>query len=483
VSPHVARAAAWSAGDLALRQGVQLLVVVVLAHLLTPTDFGAVALLTLFTGLAAVLIDGGLSTALIQRDHIDRLDESTVFWANVALGGVLGFLLGILGPVLADFYNVPVLASLGWVMGASLFLSSLAATPIALLTRRLEFRTILIAGLWGGLASGAVAIAMALLDYGVWALAGQIAVNSAVTTLVIWRRGGWRPLAKFSHASAQALLGFGGFVLMANVIDVAYSRAYTLIAGRMFGLREVGYYNRADTAQQIPADALSTVVARVALPVFSRNARDPDQLRAGVQRAIRILMFINVPLMLGLAALSGPFVAVVFGAQWLAVPPILQILCLGGLLWPLHVVNVQVLLAQGHARLLLSLELVKKSVGIGLLAAGALLFGLHGLAWAQVVFGAFALVVNAIYTRRFLGFGLRSQLIECAAPAVIAAPIAVGVLYLERIWAAPALLELAVLAVCAGAIYLAVSAACHLRGLSELTRAFPVGRSVRRVLP
>ncbi len=307
----------------------------------------------LFLGIATVLADGGFSMALIQRKDTTHVDESTVFWVNLAAGALLAAGISLLAPVFADFYDVPVLEPLARLMSLGVLLSAMGSVPSALTSKQLDFRRLFLVGAVAAAASGGLAVALAWQGHGIWALAGQYVTMTAVSTAMLWILSGWRPRMLFSAGSARRLFGFGGYMLASNLLDTAFSRFYTLLIGRWYGVRDLGFYQRADTTQQVPAAVLSSIASRVAFPLFSQAIDDKAQLRRGVRLALRGLMLINVPMMLGLAALAGPLLEAVFGAIWLPAAPILQVLCLAGLFWPVHVINLTVLAAQGHARLFL----------------------------------------------------------------------------------------------------------------------------------
>jgi O-antigen/teichoic acid export membrane protein len=450
-----------------VRQGFQFAVMVVLARLLTPADFGTVALLSLFTGVATVVVDAGISTALIQRRDITRVDECTAFWANMALGGLMAAALAVASPAIADFYDRDVLQPLTMAMAVNLLLNSSSSVQVALFTKALNFRPILVAGALGSVLSSATALVLAAYDFGVWALACQVLVMSGVSAATLWVLSDWRPGWTFSWPSAHRLLGFGGYIFLANMSDVVFTRLYTVLAGRMFGIREVGFYNRAETAQQLPVDILSTVSSRVALPVFS-VAQDRETLHSSTRTALRTVLFLNVPMLLGLSAIAEPTVAVVFGPQWTDVVPLLEVLCLAGAIWPMQVINVQVLLAQGHGRLSLILEVVKKSVGVVFLTTGAIFFGLAGLAWGQVAFSAFAVVANTHFTGKFLGYGLVAQVRDLLPILAVSTPAAVAARAVVDSWDAPPIQQVVAGVFVGAAVFFALAFGFRIEALHEL---------------
>lgn len=420
----------WSALDMVLRQSLQFCITVILARLLTPDEFGTVALLAMFTGLAAVLVDGGLSAVLIQRQSASPTDETTVFWFNLVMGIVLAAMLWAAGPGIATFYAKPVLASVAAAFAVNVLLGSLGAIHTTLLTKHLNFQPQMRAALIATVCSAPAAVLLALQGFGIWALAAQALVGTAVNTVCLWRVSRWRPSGGFSTTSAQSLFRQARYLLASSLLEILYSRLYTMLLGTRYGTRELGIYERADSTVHMPLGALTSIITRVTLPVYSSYAGNIAALKASVERSVRIAMLINAPLMMGLAAVAEPFVALVFGRQWLAAAPALQVLCLAGLLWPLHAINLQALIAQGRTDFFFRLEIVKKVLGILLLSVGAF-FGLMGIAWSQVLFSVLAFGVNAHYSRVYLKYSAWQQLRD-AGPAILIATVMAVCIYALR---------------------------------------------------
>lgn len=472
----------WSSSDIVLRQGLQFAVTIVLARLLTPAAFGLIAMLSLFVGAASVLMDGGFSAALIQRQDINHEDESTVFWCNLGIGTVLAAGLFFAAPVIADFYGNTELVPLTRWMSLVVIFGALGAIHATLLTKRLDFRTQAKAGVIAASLSGAVAIVLAARGYGVWALVAQAIAMSAILSGLLWWLHRWRPTWSFSASSVRKLAGFGGYHLGSSVLEVLYARLYTVLVGRLFGALELGLYNNAEGTRQLPAGFFGSLLARVALPMFSEAAADAVTLRRGLQLAVRGMMLLSAPVMLGMAALAEPLVALLFGRQWLPAAPILQVLCLAGVLYPLHALNLQVLMAQGHSRLMFRLEVVKKMIGIALILGGATL-GVMGIAWSQVIFSLVGFLINTHYTRRLLGYGAISQIREFS-PALLAAMVMATVVHLaSRVWITAPWVELVVLVPVGMAMYLTLIWSARLDAFHDVMAVIRPGAALARTRP
>ena len=435
-----------------VRQGLLFGVSVVLARILSPEEFGTVALLYLFVGVASAFVDGGFSAALIRFQDATHVDESTVFWINLILALVVAASLALAAPAIADFYALPVLVPLTIAMALNVLLTAIGSIHTTLLTKKLNFRVQLRVGLIASLVSGALAIWMAIGGFGVWALAAQVVVATTVSTILLWGFSSWRPLRTISAASARRLFSFGGYMFASSLLDAIYMRFYTVLVGKLFGVRELGFYTRAEGMKQLPVGILTGILSRVAFPIFSSVAGDQQKLVSGVRLAVRSMMLINVPMMLGLAALAEPATIALLGQQWASSAPILQALCVAGIFWPLHVINLNALMAQGYSALFFRLEVIKKLTGIGLLALGAML-GVMGIAWSTAVFGLVAFVINAHYTNKFLGYGFLAQTLDFLPSLAASAFMFSVVATLSFVWSPSPLVEVLSLSVLGGLVF------------------------------
>jgi len=402
------KAVLWSGLDIFMRQGVQFVVGVTLARLLTPEEFGIIALLYLFTGIANVFIDGGFSSALVKNQAATLVDESTVFWINLAMGLFAALTLWFSAPWIAGFFGYPILVPLTAILAVSLILNALGGVHLVLFSKSLNFKKPMMISATAAVISGSVAIALALKGFGVWALAWQVLISSLVSTLLLWVFSPWRPAFVFSLDSARSLFRFGSYLMFSALLDIAYTRSYSLLIGKFYGVRELAFYNRADNTKQIPVNVLSMTLSRVAFPIFSAAAHDKKKLRRGVRLAVRGLMLVNLPMMFGLMATAETVIHALFGEKWLPAVPALQVLCIAGMFWPLHVINLNVLKAQGHSNLFFRLEVIKKIVGTVFLLCGSL-YGVLGIAWSQAVFGVVGFLINAHYTKKYLDYGAGKQ--------------------------------------------------------------------------
>lgn len=408
---RTAGAALWSAIEISARYGVQIVVTIVLARLLTPADFGLIAMLLVFTNIGALFIDAGFSTALIQKASVSKNDETTVFWFSNGVSLIAACMLYFSAPFIADFYRQPDLEALTRLIAWVLPLSALGAVPDALLSKRMNFRARAQTQAIASLISGAIAIMMALRGFGVLALVAQALIASGLRSLLLLVSARWHPSGRFEIASFRTLFGFGGYMLVAGVLNAAFTRLHSLLIGRLFDASSLGFYTLAQNASQAPTSLIGGVLSRVGLPVFSTMSDRPEKLREALRLSIQVSMFVFFPCMVGIALIAEPAIQMIYGAQWIPAAPMLSFLALAGAVWPVHVLNVSALSAQGRSDKILQLELYKDIVGIIFLVAASR-YGPLAIAGSALASSLCSAAINAWYSGRMLNYGFFAQLLD-----------------------------------------------------------------------
>lgn len=449
---RAAHATWWSALEITARYGVQFVVMIVLARLLTPADFGLIAMLLVFTTFAALLVDAGFGTALVQRQQTTDNDETTVFLTSLCMAVVLAAILWMAAPAIAVFYSQPTLTPLTRLLLFVLPLSALAAVPDALLTQRLDFRARASAEIIASLCSGVLAVALAWQGFGVWSLAWQAIAAIGMRALLLWLFSGWRPRGRFDTSSFRGLFRFGGYMLMANLLNTFSIRLQSLLIGRMFDSRALGYYTLAQNTEQAPAQFMSGVLNRVGLPVLSTVADQPAKLIGALRLSLRVAIFVFVPCMVGIAVVAHSLIIVLYGSRWTPAASLLSVLAIAGMFWPLHVLNLAAIGALGRSDLVFKLEIIKRVVSIPLIVAGSF-YGVLAVAWAVLVSSVFGVIVNTWYSHKLLNYGVLAQLRDQSATLLLSA-IAAAVAWLASHWIAHAPLALAVAVLAAATAYL-----------------------------
>jgi PST family polysaccharide transporter len=415
--------ALWAAGESWSLRGVSLIVFLILARLVEPSAFGLVALAAVYVTTVQALSDQGLATALIQREGLEAAHKDSAFWANLAVGVILGFVtLALAGPA-AAFYSEPRLAPILRWYALWPLLGSLSVVQQALLRRALRFRELALRQLAGAIAGGLVGIVMAYAGMGVWALVAQQLVNQAVALVVLWSIAEWRPRFAFSYPHFRHLFGFGFNVLAANVVRAIGFQADRLVLGYFLGATELGYYSVAQRLLAIVTDFVAGSAERIVVPLFSRIQGERERVNRGLMTAQRILSLITIPAFVGLAASAPVLMPVILGAKWQASVQSTQILAAASLGYCLSFFFGHVLTALGRPGLRLGI-VTAQALSQTVMSLIGVRFGVAGVAVAVTLNQILFYGVELLVLRSNAGFSLRAYLGEGLVP--LAASIAMA---------------------------------------------------------
>lgn len=381
--------------------------------------------------ICATLSEGGFSVAVIQRKNLTDDDCSTVFWFNLAATLPVIAIIWFGAPMMAAFYNEPQLVPMFRVMTVGFLLSAPSTVQYSRLERGMEFRKIMGIQFPSFVIAAAVGITMAMRGYGAWSLIGMGLAKSMSSTLAIWMASDWRPSMVFRRQSFHEMFGYGVKTAMERVSNTIFENLITIVVGRVFNATEVGYYNRAKQYQQLPAHSIYSILIRVLLPMLSSVQGQKERMRAAFSQSLRVATMASFPVLAGMLAVAEPMVLLLIGTKWLPCVPYLQILCLSAMLLPLHAINVNAILSQGHSGLSLKLNLTKQMIQVVAIAA-TYRHGVIAMLWSQVATSIIAVFINAWPNRTLMGFPMRSQWLIIAPYAALSAVMALGV-----IWALP----------------------------------------------
>lgn len=399
----------WSAVERFSVQGVQFIVMIVMARILTPEDYGLVGMLAIFLAVSQSLIDSGFSQALIRKMDRTETDNCTVFYFNIVVGLVLYLILYFLAPLVAKFYDAPAITSIMRVICISVIINSLVVVQRALYTVNIDFKTQAKASLSAAIVSGIIGITMAYKGFGVWSIVTQQLTNLGINAGLLWLFSKWRPRLLYSWKSFRELFSFGSKLMLSGLLDTLYKNIYTLVIGKVFNASSLGHYTRAHQFADFPSSNLTGIMQRVTYPVLCNIQEDDERLKNVYRRFLKLSAFIIFPLMLGLSAVSEPFVEIFIGRQWSYCSSLLQILCFSMMWFPIHAINLNLLQVKGRSDLFLRLEIIKKTIGVTILCV-TIPMGLTVMCFGQIVSSIIALTVNTYYTGKLIGVGFFKQM-------------------------------------------------------------------------
>jgi O-antigen/teichoic acid export membrane protein len=382
---------------------------VLLARLLFPEQFGLIGMLWIFIAVAQSFTDSGYGLALIQKKEVTPVDTSTIFYFNIAVGLAATGVVCSVAPWIAAFYNQPILTPLTRAMSLVIFINSFSIIHSNMLHKHMDFKMLTKVSMGENLLAGVIGVAMAVAGFGVWSLVAQQVSAAFFRTLFLWLLYAWRPLRTFSMESLKQLFGFGSRMLASGLIDQIFSNIYFVVIGKLFSAADLGYYTRAKSIQELPANTVSGLFARVTFPLFSRLQDDPVGLKRGMRKSLSLLMMVNLPMMFGLAVIAEPLIHVMLTEKWAECIPYLELLCFYGLLHPVNLLNLNLLLSLGRSELYLRLEIIKK-VLIVICVATTWPWGIPAMIYGLILFSVVSCYLSSYYTGELIGYPLQEQL-------------------------------------------------------------------------
>lgn len=399
----------WSSVERFSNQGVQFVFSIILARLLSPSDYGIIAMVTIFFAVAQSFVDSGFSNALVRKTDRVEEDLSTCFYFNIGVGIIAYIVLFLIAPLVANFYSQPILSPIIRITGLEVMLNSLCVVQQALFTIKIDFKSQAKITLSATVISGIVGILLAYQGYGIWALVWQGVASSIVRMGLLWLMSKWRPRTGFSKSSFNYLFGYGSKLLASGLLDTIYNNIYPIVIGKFYNPAQLGNYSRALGWAQLPSANITSILQRVTFPVLSAIQDDTLRLQNSYRRLLKLSAFIVFPLMMGLAAIASPLIRVILTAKWDGCVLYLQILCFALMLYPIHAINLNLLQVKGRSDLFLRLEIIKKIIGVVILII-TIPLGITAMCLGMVFSSIICLIVNTYYTSRFIDVGLLTQL-------------------------------------------------------------------------
>lgn len=419
----------WSVGERLFTQGGLFVISLVLARILSPTEYGTLAMLLVFVNLADILVTNGLGESLIQCPEASRKDFSTIFFCGFALSIVLYAIIFFSAPAIGDFYGDSDVVLPLRILALRLPFSSLSAIQRAYVSRNFLFRKQFFASFIGSFMSGIVAIALASLGAGLYALIAQQFLNILLCSFLLAILCRWLPGVGFSMRSVRRILPLGLQFAGANFVNSLYTEGRALVIGKFYSSADLAYYNRGNQFPSLIVGNINTPISNVMLPVMSSVNNDKARLRAVTRKAMQLAAYVIFPAMGLLASCAEPLVRVLLTDKWIECVPYLQVLCAFYLFQPLQTMNWQALKAAGKGALCLKLEVVKKVVGFAFLFV-SIPFGVMAIALSGVLSGIASMLLNMAPNARIISYTIMDQIHDMAKPFVATVVMCLGVLVL-----------------------------------------------------
>ena len=399
----------WSFFNQFANYGMQFCVGIVMARLLSPEDYGITALPAVFMSVAMILQEGGLSDALVRKTDMTERDMSTAFYYSFGIGIFMYVVLFFAAPFIADFYNTPVLVPLMRVTALGFVWGALGIPQNVILKRRLDFKTPTKISIVTKVFSACVGIGMAYAGYGLWALVISGFLSGLLYLFLMWYKVRWLPKTRWSGESFRYLWNYGNKMMASSMLNTLYNNIAPVFIGKYYSPAQLGVYNRAQNYANMPSMNVTGVIANVTFPVLSKMQDDDEKLAFNYRRMLRTSAFVIFPIMLMLSALARPLVITMVTAKWESCIILLQIICFSMMWYPVHAINLNLLMVKGRSDLFFRLEVIKKITGIGILCV-TLPMGLVAFCYGNILSSMISLVINTYYTGKLIHVGYWKQM-------------------------------------------------------------------------
>lgn len=450
----------WKFAERFIAQGVSFVVSLVLARILMPSDYGIIAIINVFITIADVLLTSGLNTALIQKQDVDELDFSTIFYCNFILGMGLYAILFVAAPFLATAYKMPLLKQAIRVFAIRLPISSFQSIQTAYISRKMDFKRFFFSTIIGTLVSAVVGIVMALKGAGVWALIAQYLTNTIIDTLFLFVTVRWHPRLMFSWKRAKPLIAYGSKVMMTDLIGTIFNNLGDFIVGLRYTTADLAYYTKGKQLPMLLKTNISTALISVLFPGMSQVNDENEKVKLLSRQSVRMLSYIIFPLMAGMMVVARPLTIVLYTSKWIAMVPFVWVVCLEAVISVPGTVALQCVKAVGRSDMMLYSEFVKKPIFLISIFV-ALHFGIMAVALTLPVNALIELVINSYMTGKTIRYHIGEILADAFPAFTLSALMGAAVYGISLLSWHNLVLELFVQVIAGGICYIVLSWISH----------------------
>ena len=405
---------------------VSFIVSIVLARLLSPDDYGLIALVTVFIAISTVFVNSGLGTALVQKKDADQIDFSTVFYFNVFTCGIIYLALFFFAPLIAKFYSKPDLIPVIRVLSLTIIISAIKNVQSAYVSKNMLFRRFFFSTIGGTIGAAVVGIAMAYCGFGVWALVAQQLFNNLVDTIILWLTVRWRPTRHFSLKRLRELFSFGWKILASSLLHTFYTNLRTLIIGKVYTSADLAYYEKGRSFPNLVVTNINSSIDSVLLPVMSSAQDDKEMVKNMCRRSIMVSSYLMWPMMIGLAVIAKPLISILLTEKWLLAVPYLQIACISLGFEPLQTANLNAIKSIGRSDIFFRLEIIKKIIAIIVLII-SVRYGVLAIALSGAIYSFIASIINSSPNRKLLNYSYFDQIRDVLPSILLSLIMAVAV--------------------------------------------------------
>lgn len=456
----------WKFGEQVSSQLVSFILSIILARLLTPNDYGVVALVNVFIIIANVFVTSGFGTSLIQKKGSNEVDFSTIFYLSELVSIVIYVIIFFCAPYIAEFYNKPEMTLILRIFALQLPISAFNGIQQAYISKHLMFRKVFISTTISAIAAGIIGIVLAYAGFGVWALIYQYIFNTIIVSITLAIQIKWRPKMVFSWKAGKPLVSFGWKILVTSLLGQILNQLRSLILGKVYTAADLAYYNRGLRFPELISENVNSTISGVLFPVLSEYGNDTVKIKKGLRRSIRMSTFILMPLLFGLMATAKEVILLLLTVKWIQAVPFMQILCLSCVFDTVSNENIQALKAIGRSDIILKLELLKKPIYLALLILG-IKINVFAVAATMSIYNLIAVIINMMPNSQLLGYSFSEQTKDIL-PALISSIIMSILVYFVGMIRLPIIIIFILKILCGVVSYLLISVIFRVKALKEI---------------
>lgn len=448
----------WSLSERMAAQLVSVVVGIILARLLTPTEYGTVSLVTIFVAIANVFVTNGFGTALIQKEKADSLDFSTVFYFGIIFSIGLYAILYFAAIPIAGFYQMPILIPILRVLSIKVPISAINSVQQAYVSRNMIFKKFFWATLFGTLVSAVVGITMVYRGFGVWSLVGQELTNTIIGTIILWFTVKWRPIWAFSFDRLKSLFNYGWKLLVQGLIISVYGNIRSLLIGKFYTTQDLAYYSKGNGYPNLIVTNINTAMSNALFPAMSKEQKNYSSIASITKRSTKLISYVMSPLLIGFATVGSTFITVILTDKWQPMLPYLIIICVCLLVRPAQTATLQAIKATGKSDIVLKMDIPVRIFGMVALAV-SLQFGVIYFAISEVVVEYFCFFIYGISCSKIVGYKMWDIIIDIGENIIQASIMGIGVYLTGKCLDTVPLVTLLIQIVIGAVLYLVISIA------------------------
>lgn len=399
----------WGSANNIIQQGVQFIIGVILARLLTPEEFGVLGILTVFLTFSDLFIESGFSQALIRKKEANNIDYSSVFFFNLSLSIIFYFAIFLLAGKIESYFEIEDLGLMIKVFMIKIIITSFSFIHFIILTKNLDFKIFTKISFISGILSGIIGIVLAYNGFGVWSLVFQSLLSTLFTVIAVNYYFFWLPKLIFNINAIKSLYKISSFLLFTSLISRFNNEVGSIVIGKYFSAESLGLYSRANSLKNLPSQTFNTILSKVSLPILSKYQEDDKNLRRIYVKLFLTSTFLSFFVMLFLISVSDNLIIVLLGEKWKGSILFFKYLSIIGMLYPLNALNNNLIIAKGKTKLIFKLSLLKFIIGLPVLVVGVLT-NMEILVIGTVIVSIIHTLIYCYYSGNQISYSIFEQL-------------------------------------------------------------------------